>query len=79
MREVVSSSPISSNALVSVLEIPLDKELTPNCMVETHKTLQELIPATMVDYGLKRVQLPIWLQQSLINGLLWVTVVSEHL
>ena len=38
----------------------------------------------MVKYGLNRVQLPLWLQQSLINGfswysLSWAMVVSEHL
>ena len=25
----------------------------------------------MVKYGLNRVQLPLWLQQSLINGIIW--------
>ena len=40
---------------LSVLEILLDKELTADCIVETLKTLEELIPAAMVDYGLKRV------------------------
>ena len=69
---------------LSVLEIPLDKELTANYLVETHTKLEELILAVMVEYGLKRVQLPLWLQQSLINGfswygLSWVTVVSKHL
>ena len=67
---------------LSVLEIPLDKELTANCLVETRTKLEELIPAAMVEYGLNRVQLP-W-KQSLINGfswygLSWATVVSEHL
>ena len=38
----------------------------------------------MVKYGLKRVQLPLLLQQSLINGfswygLSWATVVSKHM
>ena len=49
------------------------------------ENFQELITAVMVD-GLTtcRVQLPFWLQQSLINGILWndmfwATVVSEHL
>ena len=68
---------------LSVLEIPLDKELTANCLVET-RTKLELIQAAMVEYGLNRVQLPLWLKQSLINGfswygLSWATVVSEHL
>ena len=31
----------------------------------------ELIPAAMVEYGLNKVQLPLWLQQSLINGFSW--------
>ena len=67
-----------------MLEIPLDKELTANCLVETRTKLEELIPAAMVDYGLFRVQLPLWLKQSLFNGfswygLSWATVVSEHL
>ena len=51
----------------SVLEIPLDKELTANCLVETRTKLEELIPASMVEYGLNRVQVPLWLKQSLIN------------
>ena len=56
---------------LSMLEIPLDKELPPNCLIETCTKLEELIPArpaAMVKYGFKRVQLPLWLQQSLING-----------
>ena len=32
---------------------------------------EELIPAVMVEYGLNRVQLPLWLQQSLIYGFSW--------
>ena len=69
---------------LSVLEIPLDKELTANCLVETRTKLEELTSAAMVKYGLNRVQLPLWLKQSLINGfswygLSWATVVSEHL
>ena len=65
----MSSSPVSSNALVkmSVLEIPLEyKELTANCLLETRIKLKELIPAAIVDYGLHRVQLPLWLKQCLI-------------
>ena len=55
-----------------------------NCLVETHMKLEQLIPATMVEYGLNRVQFPLWFQQSLINGfswygLSWAIVVSEHL
>ena len=40
-----SSSPVSTNALVkmSVIEIPLDKELTVNCLAETHKKFVEHI------------------------------------
>ena len=42
---------------LSVLEIPLDKILTANCLVETRTKLEELIPAAIVKYGLNRVQL----------------------
>ena len=52
---------------LSMLEIPLDKELTANCLIETCTIHEELILAGMVD-GLARVQLPLWLQQSLINS-----------
>ena len=52
---------------LSVIEIPLDKELTANCFLET-RTKLELILAALVKYGLNRVQLPLWLKQSLING-----------
>ena len=73
-----------SREKLSLLEIPLDKELTANCLVETCTKLEELISAAMVKYGLNRVQLPLWLQQSLINGfswygLSWAKVVSKHL
>ena len=69
---------------LSVLEIPVDMELTANCLVETRTKLEELIPVATVKYGLNRVQLPLWLQQSLINdiswnGMSWAIVVSEHL
>ena len=69
---------------LSMLEIPLDKELTANCLVETCTKQEELILAAMVEYGLNRVQLPLWLKQSQINGfswygLSWAKVVSEHL
>ena len=69
---------------LSVLEIPLDKELTANCLIETHTKLEELIPAVMVKYDLNKVQLPLWLKQSLINGfswygLSWAIMISEHL
>ena len=69
---------------LSVLEIPLDKELTADCLIETLIKLEELILAAMVEYDPNRVQLPMWFQQSLINGfswcgLSWVIVVSEHL
>ena len=56
---------------LSELGIPLDKELTANYLVETRTKLEELIKAAMVEYGLKRIQLPLWLQQSLINGFSW--------
>ena len=69
---------------LSVLEIPLDNELTANCLLETRTKFEELILAAMVKYGLNKVELPLWLKQSLINGfswydLSWATVVSEHL
>ena len=69
---------------LSVLEIPLDKELTANCLVETRTKLQELILAVMVNFGLNRVQLPLWLQQSWLMvsheyGLSRAKVVIEHL
>ena len=43
--------------------------------METCKKLEELILALMVEYGLNRVQLPVWLQQSLINAMvcLWAS------
>ena len=56
---------------LSVLEIPLDRELTVNC-------LEELIPIAMVDYGLNRVQRPFWLQQSLIKWFLMVRFTLCH-
>ena len=68
VRDVASSSPVRS----SVPEIPLDKELTANCPVETHTKLEELILGAMVDYGLNRVHRPLWLQQSLIKLFLMV-------
>ena len=63
---------------------PLDKELTDNCVIETCKKLEELIPTVMFKYGLTRVQLLLCLQQSLINviswnGMSWAIVVSKHL
>ena len=74
VREVSCPSPARSNALVklSVLEIPLDRELTANCLVETRTKLEELVPAAMVYYGLNRVQRPLRLQQSLIKWFLMV-------
>ena len=69
VREVASSEFRQSNALVkNVLEIPLDKELTVDCLVENRTKLEELIPTAMVEYGLNRVQLPLWLQRSMIYG-----------
>ena len=47
-----SWSPVSSLLMLSwklsVLEIPLDKELTANCLEETRTKLEELIPAAIV-------------------------------
>ena len=42
---------------LSVLEIPLDKELIANCLVETRTKPDELILPVMVEYDLNRVQL----------------------
>ena len=48
LRVRVPSVPLL-NWKLSVLEIPLDKELTANCLVETRTILEELIPAAMVN------------------------------
>ena len=58
-----------------MLEIPLDKKFTANCLEETRTKLEELIPAAMVEYGLNSVQHPLWLQQFLIKWFLmeWFT------
>ena len=75
MREVASLSPVSSNALVKIectcFKFYIGQELTANCLVETHTKLEGLTPAVMVEYGLNRVQLPLWLQQSLNIGFSW--------
>ena len=55
---------------LSVLEISLDKELTANCLVETRTKLEELIPAAMAEYGLNRVQLPLWVQHFDFNKIM---------
>ena len=47
------------------LEIPLDKEVTANRLVETCTKLQELVLAVEVKCRLTSVQLPWQLQQSL--------------
>ena len=44
--------------MLDVLETPIEKKLTANCLVGTRKILEELIPAAMVEYVLYRVQLP---------------------
>ena len=69
---------------LSVLEIPLDKELTANCLAETYETQGADPGCDGSIWSEYRVQLPLWLKQSLINGfswygLYWATVVSEHL
>ena len=61
-----------------MLETPLDKELIANCLVDFRSKLEELILAAMVDYGLNRVQLPLWLQQSLIKWFLMVWFTLGH-
>ena len=61
-----------------MLEIPFDKELTANCLVETRTKHEELIPAAMIDYGLNRVQCPLWLQQSLIKWFLMIWFTLGH-
>ena len=53
------SGAICSRDALSVLEIPLDKELTANCLVETRTKLEELILVAMVKYGMIRVPLPL--------------------
>ena len=65
--EFESSQYQCSRENLSVLEIPF----TANCLVETRTKLEELIPSELVKYGLNRVQLPLWLQQSLFNGFSW--------
>ena len=57
----VQSLPLLLQKL-GVLEISLNKELTTNCT-----ELEELILAVLIEFGPNRVQLPLWLQQSLIN------------
>ena len=47
------------------LKISVTKDLTANCLEET-STKFELILAAVVECGLNRVQLPLWLQQSTI-------------
>ncbi len=69
-----------------VLEIPLDKELTANCLVETRTKLGELIRAAMVhmwaDQGSAPLEvaaepeMKLGVEWNLLN---WATVVSEHL
>ena len=56
---------------LSVLRISLDKVLAAYCLVEICMEIEKLILAAMVDYGLYRVQLSLWLQQSQINGFSW--------
>ena len=42
-----------NNALAkNVLEIPLDKELTVDCLVDNRTKREELLPIAMVEYGL---------------------------
>ena len=48
---------------LSVLEIPLDKKLTTNCLVKTLTKLEELISAVMIKYGLNRVH-RLWITKS---------------
>ena len=67
-----------------MLKIPLDKELTAYCLVETRTKLEELIPAAMVDYGLNRVSAPVVaaVPDKMVSHGIWFTldqVVSEHL
>ena len=50
MEEIPSSSQVRITALVklNLLEIPVDKEPTANCLVETCRKLGELVLAAMV-------------------------------
>ena len=60
MPEISSLSPVSALALVKIdfaSEIPLDKELTADCLVVTRTKLGELIPANNVA----------WLVYSVLN------------
>ena len=89
LRVRVPSGPMLSWK-VNVLEIPLDKEFTANCLVETRTKLEELIPVAMVNYGLIGYSashgysspwlngFP-WYGLPRILGLLWATVVGEYL
>ena len=61
-----------------MFKIPLDQKFTANCLVETGTKLEELIPAVMFDYVQNRVQLPLWLQQSLIKWFLIVWFTLGH-
>ena len=63
---------------LSVLEIPLDKEFTANCLVETRRKLEKLIPAAMVKYGLNRVQLPLVVEAVPDKWFLMVWFVLGH-
>ena len=77
MREVESSSPVSSNALEKI-----ECAWTRNSLLivswKPYTKFEELIPAAMVDYGQNRVQLALWLQQSLNNGFSWCGLSLGH-
>ena len=67
-----------------MLEIPLDTEITVNCLSETHMKVEELILAAMVLCGLIREPHFSGLQRSQYDGFIWygitwATVVSEYL
>ena len=57
---------------MSVLKIPLDKELTANCLMETRTKLEGTDP------GCDKVQHPLRLQQSLIKWFLMVWFIKGH-
>ena len=84
-KDHIHYSPVSTNALMKI--VCLKFSWTRNSLlslVETCTKLKKLIQAPIIKYGLTRVQLPLWLQRSLINGISWngmswAIVVNEHL
>ena len=63
---------------LNVLEIPLDKGLTANWLLDICTKLEELIPAGIVKYGLNRLHLLSLLNCFFRGSLFWAVVVSKH-